>query len=188
MTLFIISIRHSSTIIIILYCSHNLTLVYNTIWWTLTSRKLNIKMQSSYVAFSHVWAHRLGNLAENGLPLCQVKRLQSLASNLYNSERPNHEPRRVHESKDIAMWIGTLCIPIPVGKLYKNARKQAILKLADIYGQADRVLVLDAELQNISPTIMSPLEMEMRMLICSWIRRLWTLQEALLSGFGRLYF
>jgi len=41
------------------------------------------KLEMSYVAISHVWSDRLGNLRENALPACQLQRLQNEVNALY---------------------------------------------------------------------------------------------------------
>jgi hypothetical protein len=144
------------------------------------------------VAFSHVWAHGLGNPAENGLPFCQLQRLRRLALAL--GRHPDTQtPRGDHfasshgldsEPRPISIWIDTLCIP--VSKAFTDARKLAILRLTDTFRNAAKVLVLDAELQAVSTGVSAP-EMELRLLTCSWMRRVWTLQEALESRPGNLH-
>lgn len=121
-----------------------------------------------YVAYSHVWAHGLGNPRENALPLCQVIRLKHLSAALNRS--------RVHEP---AFWIDTLCIP--VAQEYKTFRKVAISRLATTFREASHVLVLDADLQR-APKYGSATELATRVMCSGWIRRLWTLQEAVMSS------
>lgn len=120
-----------------------------------------------FIAFSHVWAHGMGNPKENSLPRCQVLRLKNLSAQL-----------GVKKFVQPAFWIDTLCIP--VASEHKNARKLAIRRMADTYRQSRRVLVVDADLQQCSRQS-SRTELATRVLCCGWMRRLWTLQEALIS-------
>ena len=120
-----------------------------------------------YVAFSHVWAHGMGNPKENSLPRCQVLRLKQLSANL-----------GVNGFLQPAFWIDTLCIP--VSPEHKTARKLAIRRMADTYRQSRRVLVVDADLQQCSKEC-SRTELATRVLCCGWMRRLWTLQEAVIA-------
>ena len=120
-----------------------------------------------FIAFSHVWAHGMGNPKENSLPQCQILRLKELSAQL-----------GVKSFVQPAFWIDTLCIP--VASEYKSARKLAIRRMADTYRQSRRVLVVDADLQQCSKQS-SRTELATRVLCCGWMRRLWTLQEALIA-------
>jgi hypothetical protein len=53
-----------------------------------------------YVAISHVWSDKLGNPLRNGLPRCQLQRLQRLVDALY-------EP----EERPVPFWIDTISCP-----------------------------------------------------------------------------
>ena len=130
---------------------------------------LKVTKSSAYVAISHVWAHGLGNVETNSLPLCQIKRLAKLITQSFRSARRYIDP---------AIWIDTLCVPVAEHLI--KYRKLAIAKMAETYKRADQVLVLDTELQQASSTG-SRAELATRILCCGWMRRLWTLQEALLS-------
>ena len=120
-----------------------------------------------YVAISHVWAHGMGNPKENSLPRCQILRLNQLCAKL--------GARRLLQP---AFWIDTLCIP--VASEHKDARKLAIRRMADTYRQSRRVLVVDADLQQCSKQCRRT-ELATRVLCSGWMRRLWTLQEALIA-------
>lgn len=61
-----------------------------------------------------------------------------------------------------------------------HTRKLAIRRMADTYRQSRRVLVVDADLQQCSKQS-SRTELATRVLCCGWMRRLWTLQEALIA-------
>lgn len=80
--------------------------------------------------------------------------------------------------------MDTLCIP--VGEAYADWRNQAILSLTRVFKDASTVLVLDMEVNDVS-TSASHLEKELRVITCDWMRRVWTLQEAILTKPGNLY-
>ncbi|KKY23893.1 putative het domain protein [Phaeomoniella chlamydospora] len=127
-----------------------------------------------YVAVSHVWAHGRGNPNANALPVCQ---LWSLV----------HVLRKLIGVKSVLQpcefWIDTLCIP--VGAEHKILRKRAIEKIDMVFRESRSVLVLDADLE-LSQSPMSPTELALRVITSGWVRRLWTLSEAVLSrdGYG----
>ena len=123
-----------------------------------------------YVAISHVWAHDLGNPKANALPSCQILQLKRLTAQLVRSST-----RRVAQP---AFWIDTLCIPVDPAK--KEFRKLAITKLATTFSHARHVLVLDADLQRSSKWC-SRTELATRILCSGWMKRLWTLQEAVMT-------
>lgn len=139
--------------------------------------------KEDYVAFSHVWAHGLGNPAVNGLPQCQLKRLQDLATIVRRKRESldTTEKYLKHDSdRQPVFWIDTLCIPVGDEDAYKSARNTAIRNLTRIFSEASVVLVVDAELQA-AHVYAHSLEREIRMITCDWMRRVWTLQEALLT-------
>ncbi|KAI1165801.1 hypothetical protein F5B18DRAFT_608744 [Nemania serpens] len=113
-----------------------------------------------YIAISHVWADGLGSTTETGLPTYQLRRLASLVSEL----RPG-----------AAFWIDRICIP-DAG----DARKKAIGTMARAYSEAAAVLVLDDGLQMCHSTESLDVKV-LRVLVSGWMRRLWTLQEAVLA-------
>ncbi|EMD33831.1 hypothetical protein CERSUDRAFT_98376 [Gelatoporia subvermispora B] len=119
-----------------------------------------------YVAISHVWADGLGSTTEDGLPSCQVQELAMMARHL------------VPDSG--AFWIDSLCVPRD-----KPSRKRAIGRMAEIYREADAVLVIDSGIQKCS--LQTPYtEIKLRIVTSGWMQRVWTLQEACLAR--KLYF
>lgn len=88
-----------------------------------------------FVAFSHVWAHGLGNVKSNSLPYCQILRMQHLISRLGHMK-----------DWESTFWIDSLCIP--VGPENEEFRKLAITRLADTFRESSHVLVLNTELQK----------------------------------------
>jgi Heterokaryon incompatibility protein (HET) len=130
-----------------------------------------------YVAISHVFADGLGNEHENALPACQLKRLQRMVDALYDNQSDCPD-------SPLPFWFDTFCIP--QGLSEKQVKKDAITDTATVYRNADRVLVLDADLLlfDAYPAIQhnNYNEVFMRIKLSRWMRRLWTLQEALLAS------
>ena len=143
------------------------------------------------------WSDGLGNPTENALPKCQLRHLEQLISELpqYNQtfssedvpfdERVWRDPlpyRRLEPADQRSddqpryFWVDTLCVPLEPHRL----RKEAIKNMRAVYSRATRVLVLDSALMQ---STMDSCEEEKlaRITVSTWIRRLWTLQEAALA-------
>jgi hypothetical protein len=121
-----------------------------------------------YVAISHVWSDGLGNLDHNALPICQLRRLSSLASAALQHINKNCAP---------IYWVDTICCPPESGK----AQDLAISRMRDTYEKASCVLVLDSWLQNQPIKGYSDCEIMVRIACSGWNRRLWTFQEGALA-------
>jgi len=67
----------------------------------------------------------------------------------------------------MALWIDTLCIP--VAKSLRDYRSKAIVLLAKTYKDADAVLVLDRELEQLDTERSSLLEQELLMSFVGWM-------------------
>lgn len=82
-------------------------------------------------------------------------------------------------SAPLYFWMDTLCVP----PNDKALRKAAIKNMRAVYNRANRVFVLDADLLATSGTreSLSAQEFLARITASSWVRRYWTLQEALLA-------
>ncbi|KAK6528168.1 hypothetical protein TWF281_009419 [Arthrobotrys megalospora] len=132
------------------------------------------------VALSHVWSDGLGNVSENSIPQCQVRRLKGLIDGLYESAPGKSSSlgffKKKKNNKEVGLWLDTLCIP-----LEKEYRKLAIQKMVDTYGKCDRVLMIDAELTQIYMEEIPKRELFIRIAGSNWMRRMWTLQEAALN-------
>ena len=68
--------------------------------------------------------------------------------------------------------MDTICVP-----LEPKTRSAAIIAMRKTYREADRVLVLDSVLSQV-PISCGPTELIMRIRASTWVRRLWTFQEA----------
>lgn len=132
---------------------------------------LDVTSGKQYIAFSHVWAQGLGNINDNALPRCQIFRLYHFMSELWKLE--DHKWNGLPH-----IWIDTLCIPHRHSP--KKYRKTAIHKLSETFSGAIKVLALDAELCQTSVDCFRA-ELATRVLCSAWMRRLWTLQEAVMT-------
>lgn len=151
-----------------------------------------------YVAISHVWAHGMGNVKRNTLPLCRVQYLSKAARDAWNPIQLFPElsqiesdtldfGKTIHSFSSMGFfWIDTLCVPRT-----DDLRKLAISRLAQIYKEAVTVLAISADLAGLAPKgpYSTGLSCQRRpaeecaawVLGTAWMRRLWTLQEALLA-------
>ena len=129
-----------------------------------------------YIALSHVWSHGLGNPCSNALPRCQLRRLNAMVQGLFDD---NPEDDEHDQNGTVGMWLDTLCIPVQ--QEHKDARRLSVIRLGETFAMSDGVLVLDRELLHTS-NFASELEICLRILICDWQTRLWTLQETFLGG------
>ena len=118
-----------------------------------------------FVAISHVWADGLGSATEVGLPTCQIARIATLTQELV---------------PDGAFRIGSLCVPRD-----KELCKKATEIVGETYQRADKVLVLDAAIRQLSITIPFQ-ELAVQLMLSPWMHRVWTLPEALYAQ--ELYF
>lgn len=76
---------------------------------------------------------------------------------------------------DVGFWMDTLCVPRE-----KELRKKAILQMRYIYQYSHRVLVIDSTVLNLD--IDADLTTKFfRLYLSNYLRRLWTLQEAVLA-------
>ncbi|KAL4877594.1 hypothetical protein BJY04DRAFT_209864 [Aspergillus karnatakaensis] len=174
----------------------------------LGKRQFDVKVEKKrssqpYVAVSHVWADGLGNPHANSLPHCQLEFLYDQAKPLLRDKEhiPHYEEKTfglLHSGASriahfaanatrrgddsVLVWMDTLCVP------HRNdVRNLAIQRIRDVYLGAYRTMIIDSSLMMIDSRSCSKLELCLRVLYCSgWVRRLWTLQEALASE-ERLY-
>ena len=128
------------------------------------------KLAPNYLALSHVWADGLGNPRENALPCCQLNFLREKMDSL----RPLLD---IPDNLEILLWCDTLCCPAEAGE----AKNIALKQMKSVYLRASYVLVLDKSLRSWDIKEHDLDEAAMRIATCSWVRRLWTLQEAALS-------
>ncbi|KAK0514457.1 hypothetical protein JMJ35_003074 [Cladonia borealis] len=165
----------------------------------LTARKDSWRSSKSsrYVAISHVWSDGLGNPNGNGLPLCQVKRLESFLTSmkaLYTERGPNRQPFSACKKFPMLFWMDTLCVPVLPNN--RMVRLMQIGRMASIYKGAVACLVIDAALiistaasvtfglfdppsRRVSPSLNH--ETLSNLSSSVWMCRGWTFQEARLA-------
>ena len=134
--------------------------------------RLSIGSSGPYVAISHVWSDGMGNAKANSLPTCQLLRLHRMASALYPGFAEGHS----------TIWIDSLLVPVKE----EHEKRLALSQMCNYYRAAEKVLVLDSDLLHASK--MCPTEeLIARIFFSTWMRRLWTLEEGVLSR-GNLEF
>ena len=84
--------------------------------------------------------------------------------------------RDVNMSEEVLIWLDTLCVPLD-----KRLRTMAIRRMKETYAYAEKVLVLDTQIQATSGA-QSYEESLMRINLSSWMQRAWTLEEAAVGG------
>ena len=131
----------------------------------------------TFCAYSHVWSDGLGNWQQNSLPACQIQKLHDIAGALTVSETWSLSTiNKMFRPDSVYIWIDTLCVPVK-----GPFRRIAISRMARTYAQANSVLVLDSEIQQVS--LDSPTEeLLVRVSCCGWMRRVWTLLEGSLGS------
>ena len=132
-----------------------------------------------YVILSHVCADGFGNSESNTLPLCRLEDFVKVFNRLSSAEQALKTGGSFDQLQTpIYFWIDTLAIPI--GNEYQDERRKAIQNMHEMYTRATYTIVLDAGLMT-QDRGSSYAETAMKIAMCYWITRLWTLQEAYLS-------
>ncbi|KAJ6103503.1 hypothetical protein N7486_005930 [Penicillium sp. IBT 16267x] len=132
-----------------------------------------------YIAISHVCVEGMGSTCERGLPECQIKFIKDsavLADSYIKAESVDgYESGIIIPDDSVPFWIDSLCVP---GQ--RDLRRKAISLMAHTYASATAVVAVNGALLNMS--ISMPLEQQLFTLYFSkWVRKLWILQEAMLS-------
>ncbi|KAK6356072.1 hypothetical protein TWF718_000446 [Orbilia javanica] len=162
--------------------------------WRYHHTKSGLAKSLDYVALSHVWSDGLGNPFANTLPRCQLRRLAYYTNYAMKDGRARgmkgsfekafskkhafakREGSVWEQSGDFecVLWTDTLCVP-----LEKEYRKLAIKTMNQVYRQARYVMVLDASVARHG--FCTDEELMGRIILSTWMRRVWTLQEAILG-------
>ncbi|RDW85313.1 hypothetical protein BP6252_02903 [Coleophoma cylindrospora] len=134
--------------------------------------------EAKYIAISHVWADGMGNPTSNSLYRCQLARLRNWVKAIPGIA-PEHKSDGADNNEDysVLVWLDTLCCPIGP----PEAKAISLQKIKNVYKGAAGVLVLDSSLRPYPVGAMSAFEAMARIFNSSWMRRLWTLQEAALA-------
>ncbi|KAL8673805.1 MAG: hypothetical protein Q9168_001770 [Polycauliona sp. 1 TL-2023] len=152
---------------------------------------------SRYVALSHVWSGGLGNVNLNSMYSCQIRKLYNLLLRLRDTGDDDFDrnlgtrkfPDAFRELRKrfgmpspeppVLLWIDTLCVP--VGEENQGVRQSAIAQMAQIYVEAQCVLVVDPELEKMNHKGLSDEQIFASVLCSSWNSRSWTFQEACMA-------
>ncbi|KAL8809381.1 MAG: hypothetical protein Q9200_003469 [Gallowayella weberi] len=151
-----------------------------------------------YVALSHVWSGGLGNVGANSMFSCQLRKLQRLLLKVRENgdddlDRDRGSKKTAGLKRDfratlrlkslpqqpVLLWIDTLCVP--VGSKNVQAQQMAIAQMAQIYVEAQCVLVVDPELQMMESKDLPDVELFASVLCSAWNSRSWTFQEACMA-------
>lgn len=177
---------------------HNRLVIFSHVW----SDGIPATLHSS----SPVTDYRigLGNSRHNALPMCQLQYFYDILSDspwedvlgsqmidemaentsgkpskYYGSFPPAYLRKKNREifNKSIKIWIDTLCVPVE-----KSTKKLAIAMLKRYYSFACMTVVLDKELYQLQRKSMSDTELLLRVGFSGWMRRCWTMEEAVISA------
>ena len=151
-----------------------------------------------YVALSHVWSGGLGNVDANSMFSCQLRKIHMLLRTIREngdddldrdrgSRKTQGMKRDMRASlrmkplppQQVLLWIDTLCVP--VGAEHAQTRVMAIAQMAQIYVEAQCVLVVDPELQKMKFKDLPDEELFASVQCSSWNSRSWTFQEACMA-------
>ena len=119
---------------------------------------------NNYVAISHVWADGMGNPNANSLPQCQLARLSDIVDSMDDG------------GQRALIWLDTFCCPVD-----PDAKNLALSRMRRTYFKASKILVLDSSLYCYNSQDLHPAEINARILVSPWMRRLWCLQEGALA-------
>lgn len=152
--------------------------------------------KAQYATISHVWSDGWGNEEGNWLRTCQIKLIfEKLASGVKQRKIGS-----IDENDSIPFWMDTLIIPVGnqkkleaynqilkdenlshKGRDARALRTKAIEQIGIVYPRSNFTIVLDNGLSSMSINSSLHCQSAMRILASNWIKRLWTLQEAVLS-------
>lgn len=136
-----------------------------------------------FATISHVWSQGLGNEDKNEVHQCQLKHLAHLLELL--------QPPLGNSRTDASplFWLDTFAIPVRpkagdssprVPRNFDDLKKRSIRQIRHVYDSSTHSIIIDKDLCSYEAGN-RPIKIAMRLLTSSWMRRLWTLQEAFLS-------
>ena len=160
-----------------------------------------VKLSSStqYTAVSHLWADGLGTRSLGSLPKCQLQRLvdriQAAESHGHKKGWLERGVAKVQSSLSATgptlLWLDVYCIPASTSSTdiqwNRRLKAAAIGRMVPTYALARQTLVLDYELQHLTPTttdsVQAAAEEEFLAIIVvsGWRSRCWTHQESQVS-------
>ena len=131
-----------------------------------------------YVMFSHMYSDDVGKprLNESEERIVMQECVFSWFSNIFEDISQHDSPQ--------PFWIDSICIPNGKDEKTQELRTMAMQEMHSLYTHADYTVVLDSGLLKAQKE--EHITMAVKMIVCKWMSRLWTLQEAVLSR--NLYF
>lgn len=143
-----------------------------------------------YAAVSHVWTDGIGNPEENSMLRCQLEYLRRQFNEAWwridvqggRTRRGDDHSLDLVESRPLTFWIDTLAVPAhPDNAFQRDAHAMAIKKIHETFTNASYTIILDSGIAGMERS-RHPEKTAMKILVSGWMKRLWTLQEAFLSG------
>lgn len=138
-----------------------------------------------FATISHVWSQGLGNEDRNEVHQCQLKHLAHLLKLL--------QPPLSNTRSDASplFWLDTFAIPVRPKHAnlssrvqnpgnFDDLKKRSIRQIRHVFDYSTHSIIIDKDLCSYEAGN-RPIKVAMRLLTSSWMRRLWTLQEAFLS-------
>ena len=124
-------------------------------------------LKEGYVAISHVWEEGIRPDVKNrGLPLPHIQQIFS----------------RIRQTSAEWIWLDSLSIPgagVELTLHEEELKTSLINNMANIYRQADAVIVFDALVMRLKSTDL--VDVAISLLCGKWMTRVWTYQEILLA-------
>ncbi|KAJ5930627.1 hypothetical protein N7466_006120 [Penicillium verhagenii] len=156
------------------------------------------KVDSRYVAVSHVWSDGLGNSQDNGIWQCQLdsiveslcqlpnhrgETMSHLALNRRETLLPGSIPGVYSRNTPYDLfWLDILCIPnVSVLRGHvsdpQELRTSAICQISAVFAGAMQVMILDKEIQNLRLDTYRMPEILALFQGSNWATRAWTYKE-----------
>lgn len=137
------------------------------------------KAPMKYTTISHVWSDGFGNPKANTMLECQLRFIRHQLIKLEWGE--DAETPWALSTPSLPFWMDTLLIPVGDDRKIKDLKSKSIQQIPQTFRDSTYTIVLDFGLTNADPSDNSPAQTAMKIIASSWMRRLWTLQEAFLS-------
>lgn len=124
-----------------------------------------------FATISHVWAQGLGNKTSNEILCCQLKKIRLYVKDVFSSR------------DDEFFWLDTLAIPQNTkgSESQERLKDTAISRIYHVFNEATHCIIFDRHLITTGTDFVECRTIASELLASAWMRRLWTLQEALVS-------
>ncbi|KAK8076985.1 hypothetical protein PG996_003155 [Apiospora saccharicola] len=144
-----------------------------------------VQQDSQFTTLSHVWSQGLGNPKSNEVHECQLRFIKEA---LYGVSESLKKQNRLSRPCKF-FWLDTFAIPVenktkpgttPTDLF--DLRHRSISQMYNVYAESCHSLVIDDDVcvsqnSHTQPELIAAI----KLLTSTWMRRLWTLQEAFLS-------